>query len=123
MDERVETRRSEDRWSSPRTILAVAQLMLTLGSFAFVVMVSLVGTYVMMQTRDTTSEISNAQLAQQVGVLSGKMDKFNEMLSASVTGTAELKSGVETIKRDLDREAEERKSRDEWLEARIVSGK
>ena len=89
----------------------------------FVVMVSLIGTYVMMQTRDTTSEISNAQLAQQVGVLSGKMDKFNEMLSASVTGTAELKSGVETIKRDLDREAEERKSRDEWLEARIVSGK
>jgi hypothetical protein len=111
------------RWADPRIILGVIQLFVGVAGLAVVVFGGLIGIYVMMQTRSATSEMSNAQLSQQITLLGSKVDKMTDAVSASTAESAQLKSNVETLKRDLEREAEDRKARDGWLEARIVSNK
>lgn len=111
------------RWADPRIILAVIQLLVGMAGLAVVVFGGLIGIYVMIQTRSATSEMSNAQLAAQIAVVGTKVDKMTDVVSASTAESAQLKATVETLKRDLERETEDRKSRDGWLEARIVSGK
>lgn len=130
----TEERRESERWTSPRIILTVLQLFIgfaglcvSILGFLMVVGGGLLGVYVVSQTKDATSEMSNAQLAQQIGQLSIKFDKLNDAVTmntqTSTRETTELKNDVATLRRDLDKESEERKGRDGWLEARIVSGK
>lgn len=123
-------RRESERWTDPRIILAVIQLFVAVAGLAVVILGGLLGTYVVMQTRATTSEMSNAQLAQQLSALAAdqrtlgvKMDRITDAVSASTAESAEIKNTLTTLRRDLDRETEDRKGRDGWLEARIVSGK
>lgn len=129
-DRRESEREAAARWNDPRIILAVIQLFVAIAGLAVVVLGGLLGAYVLMQTRAATSEMSNAQLAQQLTALAAdqrtlgvKMDRITDAVSASTAESAEIKNTLTTLRRDLDRETEDRKGRDGWLEARIVSGK
>lgn len=126
----TDERRESERWTSPRIILTVLQLVIgaaglfvSIMGFLMVVGGGIFGAYVLSQKNDVTSEMSNAQLAQQINTLSVKVDNMTTILSTSAAENAELKNTVATLRRDLDRETEDRKGRDGWLEARIVSGK
>lgn len=68
-------------WSDPRTITAVVQLLFS-GCSIFVAVIGLavvvlggaVGSYVLMQTKDATSEVSNQQLVTEMQKISTKLD-------------------------------------------------
>lgn len=114
-------------WADPRVIVAAIGVMVS-GMFQLLTLAGVViGIYVMSQTRSATSEMSNVQLGQQLTNLSLKVDKVTDIIVATqqenATRNAELAASVATLRRDLDKESEERKGRDGWLEARIISGK
>lgn len=125
---------NEERWTSPRIVLTLIQLFigflgLCVSALSLMVVVGgmVLGAYLLSQKNDVTSEMSNVQLAQQIGTLSAKFDKFTDTQTLAAQTSAremtEVKSDVATLRRDLDNEAKSRESRDGWLEARIVSGK
>jgi outer membrane murein-binding lipoprotein Lpp len=109
--------------SVAQLFIGAAGLLVSVMGFLLVVGGGLLGAYVISQTNDATSEMSNAQLAQKIDSLEMKVDKMTDVVSASGRKDAEIESTLATLRRDLDRETEDRKGRDGWLEARIVSGK
>lgn len=75
----VEERRSA--WLDPRVITGVVQLafsgcsiLVAIGGLVVVIAGGLLGTYVLMQTRATSSEVSNQQLVSEVQKIGAKLD-------------------------------------------------
>lgn len=76
----MEDRRGSE-WTSPRAVTSIAQLLFSgcsilvgIAGLFVVVCGGLLGTYVVMQTRAASSEVSNQQLVGEVQKMSTKLD-------------------------------------------------
>jgi len=129
-DNTVPDRRSDggENWFSPRIILTFFQLIVAIGALfvavvgIFVVVFGgLIGTYVVMQTRTATSEVSNQTLVNEVQKVSAKLDAVGddvkEIATVNTQQTGQIQ-GLDSKIQNLDKSMEDLKT-----EVGIVSSK
>lgn len=108
-------------WSDPRAITAVVQLLFSgcsvlvaIAGLAVVVLGGLVGAYVLNQTKTATSEMTNAQVAVEIGKVNTSLEKLDGKVTTAMGTLSTVQGRIDALQRETeqaratDRETQER---------------